>query len=181
VTRGEEIDSNLVTTITANADGTFTLGTLPHGRFEIRASMAGREVATAYLERTGLAPQWMGRGLRVGLSLQGKGCSRIYPAGLDDTDCGRLDCGRLPAGEMKIIHADGTPLISKRLLFYRHSKERRKSPEFVLTTGADGSATTASAHGCYDIFIDHPRQIHLCFRAAPVTDNVTVVLAPDFR
>jgi hypothetical protein len=132
VTRGEEIDSNLVTTITANADGTFTLGTLPDGRFEIRASMAGREVATAYLERTGLAPQWMGRGLRVGLSLQGKGCSRIYPAGLDDTDCGRLDCGRLPAGEMKIIHADGTPLSSKRLLFYRHSKDRPKSPEFVL-------------------------------------------------
>src|SRR5262249_28144998 len=147
---------------------------------EIRVRMPGREDSFAYTEiGTGLAPQWMGRGIKVALSNEGKGCSRIYSAGLDDTDCGAIDCEALPTGPAKIIFADGTPLAHTRLAFYQHSKRRNKDPEFSLTTDASGMVNTPATRGCFDIAFDHGSSMHLCFRGAPTSKPVTVMLPPN--
>ena len=81
----------LVETAVSDAQGGFVFKSLRRGQqdqsghYEIRAHMPGRESSLAYTGfEPGLAPQWMGRGTKVALSHEGKGCSRIYPAGLDD-------------------------------------------------------------------------------------------------
>jgi len=171
----------LVRTVIADQQGLFKLGEFLPGFYEMRARMGGRETAIAFINKQNYpAPQWMGRGLRIALSFKDKGCSRIYAAGLDDTDCGILDCSRLPFGRMRIIHADGKPLGQSRLFFRPHSKSL-EAVEFTLVTDADGFATITSAHGCYDISIDGPRpgSMHLCFREAASPSSVTVVLPPQ--
>jgi hypothetical protein len=172
------VATNLIKTVVSDTTGKFDFGKLPSGEYEIRAVMAGRESATAYI-RKDIPAQWQGRGLKVALSDQGKGCSRIYAAGLDDTDCGHEDCGRLPLGKMRVIHANGAPLSGKRLLFYRHSKNKPRSPEFVLITGTNGIVSTSMAHGCYDILVARSSQIHLCFSRALASKSVTVRLPPS--
>jgi hypothetical protein len=170
--------TNLIKTVVSDSRGKFEFGELSPGAYEIRAVMAGHELAAAYvlMDRP---PQWVGRGLRVALSYQGKGCSRIYAAGLDDTDCGRWECGNLPPGEMKVVHTDGTPLSRTRLLFYRHSKMAPHSPELDFTTGTDGVVNTSTAHGCYDIRVENSGSIHLCFSRTLATESITVRLSPD--
>jgi len=68
----------------------------------------------------------VGRRIKVALSRESKGCSRIYSAGLDDTDCGVLDCEKLPAGPAKIVFADGTPLAHIRFALFAHGKTGSK-------------------------------------------------------
>jgi hypothetical protein len=176
--RDGEVPSNLIKTVASDSAGKFDFGTLPSGEYEIRVVMVGRQPTTAHI-REDVPSQWRGRGLRVALSYEGKGCSRIYAAGLDDTDCGRWDCGGLPPGEMRVIHADGTPLSSKRLVFYRHSKKKPQSPELILNTRADGIVNTTMAHGCYDILVERSRQIRLCFLPTLASGSVTVRLSPS--
>jgi hypothetical protein len=178
----------LVETAVSDAQGGFVFKSLRRGQqdqsghYEIRAHMPGRESGLAYTGfEPGLAPQWMGRGTKVALSHEGKGCSRIYPAGLDDTDCGVLDCEELPTGPAKIVFADGTPLAHTRLDFYQHSKMRDKDPEFSLTTDASGMITTPAKRGCFDIAFEHGNSLHLCFRGTPTSEPVTVTLPPNTK
>ena len=119
-----------------------------------------------------------GTGIKVALSQEGKDCSRIYSAGLDDTDCGVLDCEKLPAGPAKIVAADGTPLADARLAFYRHSKRGGKDPEFTLTTDRNGMITTPAQPGCFDIAIEYGGSMHLCFSGQTASAPITVVLPP---
>ena len=184
--RHQTLPARLVETAVSDTHGGFVLKSLGRdqqdqsGRYEIRVHMPGRENSLAYTEiGTGLAPQWMGRGTKVALSHEGKGCSRIYSAGLDDTDCGVLDCENLPAGPAKIVFANGTPLAHTRLAFYQHSKMRNKDPEFSLTTDASGMITTPAKRGCFDIVFEHSNSMHLCFRGAPTSAPVTVTLPPN--
>jgi hypothetical protein len=176
--RHAEVPSELIKKVVSDSAGKFDFGTLPQGEYEIRVVMVGRQPTTAYIGED-FPSQWRGRGVRVALSYEGKGCSRIYAAGLDDTDCGRWDCGGLPPGEMRVIHADGTPLSSKRLVFYRHSKKKPQSPELILNTRADGIVNTTMAHGCYDIPVERSRRIHLCFLPTLPSESVTVKLSPS--
>lgn len=184
--RHQILSASLVETTLSDAHGAFAFKTLQRnkeiqpGSFEIRVHMPGREKGLAYTEiGTGVAPQWMGRGIKIALSWEGKGCSRIYSAGLDDTDCGVLDCEKLPAGPTKIVVADGTPLADTRLSFYRHSKKRWKDPQFTLTTDRNGMITTAAQRGCFDIAIEHGGGMHLCFSGQTVSPSITVILPPQ--
>jgi len=183
--RHQVLSASLVETTLSDAHGAFAFKTLQRnkevqpGSFEIRVHMPGRERGSAYTEiGTGLAPQWMGRGIRIALSWEGTGCSRIYAAGLDDTDCGVLDCEKLPAGPAKIVVADGTPLADTRLAFYQHSKKRSQDPEFTLTTDRNGMITTPAKRGCFDIAIEHDGAMHLCFSRQTVSQPFTVILPP---
>jgi len=184
--RHQMLPATLVETALSDTHGAFTFNGLQRNKkvrpafFEIRVQMPGEERGLAYTEiGTGLAPQWMGRGIKIALAQEGKGCSRIYSSGLDDTDCGSLDCEKLPAGLAKIVAADGTPLANTRLTFYRHSKNRRKYPEFTLTTEANGMITTPAQRGCFDIAIQDGRSIHLCFSGQTASEPITVVLPPS--
>ena len=183
--RHQILSASLVETTLSDAHGAFAFKMLQRNReiqpgfFEIRVRMPGRERVSAYTEiGTSLAPQWMGRGIKIALSWEGKGCSRIYSAGLDDTDCGVLDCEKLPAGPTKIVVADGTPLADTRLAFYQHSKKRSKDPEFSLTTDRNGMITTAAQRGCFDIAIEHGGAMHLCFSGPTVSQPITLILPP---
>src|SRR5262250_3789493 len=181
--RHQILSASLVETTPSDANGAFkTLQRnkeIQPGSFEIRVHMPDRERGSAYTEiGTGLAPQWMGRGIKIALSWEGKGCSRIYSAGLDDTDCGVLDCEKLPAGPAKIVAADGTPLADTRLSFYQHSKKRSKDPEFTLTTDQNGMITTPAQRGCFDIAIENVGAMHLCFSGQTVSQPITVILPP---
>jgi hypothetical protein len=183
--RHQTLPASLVETTQSDAHGAFAFKTLQRNKevqpasFEIRVHMPGRERGSAYTEiGTGLAPQWMGRGIKVGLSQEGKGCSRIYSAGLDDTDCGVLDCEKLPAGPAKIVLADGTPLADTRLAFYQHSKKRSVDPEFSLTTDRNGMITTPAQRGCFDIAIERGGAMHLCFSGQTASQPITVILPP---
>jgi len=183
--RHQILSASLVETALSDAHGAFAFKTLQRnkeiqpGSFEIRVHMPGRERGSAYTEiGTGLAPQWMGRGIKIALSWEGQGCSRIYSAGLDDTDCGVLDCEKLPAGPAKIVVADGTPLADTRLAFYQHSKKRSKDPEFTLTTDRNGMITTPAQRRCFDIAIEHGGAMHLCFSGETVSQLITVTLPP---
>src|SRR5215469_4484546 len=183
--RHQTLPARLVETAVSDTHGGFVLKSLGRdqqdqsGRYEIRVHMPGRENSLAYTEiGTGLAPQWMGRGTKVALSHEGKGCSRIYSAGLDDTDCGVLDCEKLPAGPAKIVVADGTPLADTRLSFYQHSKKRSEHPEFTLTTDRNGMITTPVQRGCFDIAIEHGGAMHLCFSGQTVSQPFIVILPP---
>jgi hypothetical protein len=178
--------ASLVETTLSDAHGAFQLKSLgpgqgiPAGHYEIRVSMNGRENSSAYTEiGTGPSPQWMGRGIKAALSHEGKGCSRIYSAGLDDTDCGVLDCENLPAGPAKIVLADGTPLAHTRLAFYQHSKSRSKEPQFSQTTDAYGMFTAPQKRGCFDIAIERGNSVHLCFSGTPASEIITVMLPPE--
>ena len=183
--RQQILSASLVETALSDAHGAFAFKTLQRneeiqpGSFEIRVHMPGREKGSAYAEiGTGLAPQWMGRGIKIALSWEGKGCSRIYSAGLDDTDCGVRDCEKLPAGPTKIVAADGTPLADTRLAFYQHNKKRSKDPEFTLTTDWNGMITTTAQRGCFDIAIEHGGAMHLCFSGQTVSQPIIVILPP---
>jgi hypothetical protein len=175
----QEVLGTLVRTTTSDNTGRFKLGDLQPGFYEVRALLRGHESANAYIEkqRQPMAP-WAGRGLRIALSHRDKGCSRIYPAGQDDTDCGSLSCEALPFGKTRILHADGTPLNRKQLHFYDHGKVRPASPAFTLTTSEDGFVTTTSAGKCYDISFDPGGYMHLCFSNKPARPDITVVLPP---
>lgn len=188
-TRHGILSARLVETALSDSHGAFAIKSLQllqpgreirPGHYEIRVHMRGRESVSAYTEiATGLGPQWVGRGIKVALSREGEGCSRIYSAGLDDTDCGVLDCENLPAGPTKIVFADGTPLIYTRLDFYQHSKMRKKDPEFSLTTDVTGMITIPEKQrGCFDIAIEHGGSMHLCFRGTPASGAITVTLPP---
>src|SRR5215831_6253343 len=184
--RHTTLPARLIEAAVSDVHGSFVFKSLERGqqdqsgRYEIRVHKPGRESGLAYTEfRTGVAPQWMGRGTKVALSYEGKGCSRIYSAGLDDTDCGALDCENLPAGPAKIVFADGTPLAHTRLAFYQHSKMRNRDPEFSLTTDASGMITTPAKRGCFDIVFEHGNSMHLCFRETPTSELVTVTLPPN--
>src|SRR5262250_1541843 len=155
--RHQILSASLVETALSDAHGAFAFKTLQRnkeiqpGSFEIRVHMPGRERGSAYTEiRTGLAPQWMGRGIKIALSREGKGCSRIYAAGLADT----------------------------RLAFYQHSKKRSKDPEFTLTTDRNGMITTPVQRGCFDIAIEHVGAMHLCFSGQTVSQPIIVILPP---
>jgi hypothetical protein len=182
--RHQTLPARLLETTRSDVHGAFRLKSLGRGResqtgyYEIRVYMHGRESGSAYTEiGTGLSPQWMGRGIRAALSHESKGCSRIYSAGLDDTDCGVLDCENLPAGPTKIVFADGPPLIHTRLDFYLHSKMPKKDPEFSLTTDASGMITTLEKErGCFDVAIEGGGSMHLCFRGTPAAGAITVTL-----
>jgi len=139
--RGEDVPATLIVSATSDEHGRFDLagklgtnwflGDLKPGSYEIRAVMPGREKAFAFIAKdSSLSPQWFGRGLRVALSHEKQGCSRIYAAGLDDTDCGVRSCEGLPVGRLRILYSDGNPLSSKRLFFYGHSKSRPKASSF---------------------------------------------------
>jgi hypothetical protein len=184
--RHQMLPGSLVETTLSDAHGAFVFKTLQRNQevqptsFEIRVHMPGTQRSSAYTEiGTGLAPQWEGRGIKVALSQEGEGCSRIYSAGLDDTDCGALDCERLPAGPAKIVVADGTPLADTRLAFYQHSKRRSKDPEFSLKTDRNGMITTPAQPGCFDIAIEHGGAMHLCFSGQRVSHPFTVILPPN--
>jgi hypothetical protein len=186
--RHQTLPARLVETAVSDEHGGFVLKSLGRGQvdrsghYEIRVHMSGRENSLAYTEiGTGLAPQWMGRGTKVALSHEGKGCSRIYSAGLDDTDCGVHDCENLPAGQAKIVLADGTPLANTRLAFYQHSKIRDKDPEFSLTTDASGMITIPAKRGCFDITFEHGNSMHLCFRETLTSEPITVTMPPNIN
>ena len=108
--RHQVFPASLVETAQSDAQGVFVLTRLRRsneaqpGSYEIRVRMPGRESSLAYVQIGGPGPQWIGRGIKVALSEEDKGCSRIYSAGLDDTDCGVLDCEKLPAGRAKIVY-----------------------------------------------------------------------------
>jgi hypothetical protein len=174
----QNVAATLLKTTTSNADGIFSLGDIKPGSYEIRAHMAGRESSSAYIIKGGLPPQWMGRGLRVALSAGGKGCSRLYAAGLDDTDCGLFDCEGLPKGQTRIMFSDGSPLSVSDLFFYRHTRPMRDQPDFTLATDVNGLVDTKAAVGCYDIRIQRGGSMHLCFTQATTKDEVTVFLPP---
>ncbi|MBV9087367.1 MAG: hypothetical protein JOY79_07790, partial [Acidobacteriaceae bacterium] len=184
--RHEMLPASLVETTQSDSHGTFAFKTLRRnnqlqpGSYEIRVHMPGRESSLAYTQiGTGLGPQWMGRGIKVALSQEGAGCSRIYSAGLDDTDCGVLDCEKLPAGPAKIVFSDGAPLAGTRLAFYQHSKKRPGNPEFSLITDRNGMITTPARRGCFDIAIEHGGSMHLCFSGQAASGPITVVLPPQ--
>jgi hypothetical protein len=183
--RHNALPATLVETALSDAHGAFTFKALQRNKevqpasFEIRVHMPDRETGLAYTEvGTGLSPQWVGRGIKIALAQKGNGCSRIYSAGLDDTDCGVLDCEKLPAGPAKIVVADGTPLANARLDFYQHSKGRSKDPEFSLTTDGNGMITTPAQRGCFDIAIRPGGYMHLCFSGQAASEPITVVLPP---
>jgi len=183
--RHQILSASLVETALSDAHGAFEFKTLQRnkeiqpGSFEIRVHMPGRESGLAYAEiGTGLTPQWTGRGIKIALSFVGKGCSRIYSAGLDDTDCGVMDCEKLPGGPTKIVADDGTPLADTRLAFYQHSKKRSKDPKFTLTTDSNGMITTTAQRGCFDIAIEHGGAMHLCFSGQTASQPITVILPP---
>lgn len=184
--RHQVLPAIMVETALSDTHGAFTFKALQRNHeiqpasFEIRVHMPGRERGLAYTEiETGLAPQWMGRGIKIALAQEGNGCSRIYSAGLDDTDCGVLDCEKLPAGPAKIVAADGIPLANARLDFYQHSKKRSKDPKFSFTTDGNGMITTPAQRGCFDIAIQHGGSMHLCFSGQAASDPITVVLPPN--
>ena len=180
--RHQVLPASLVETTQSNVDGAFVLNTLrPSNKlqpssYEIRVRMPGRESAKAYTQIGGPGPQWMGRGIKVALSQEGKGCPRIYSAGRDDTDCGVLDCEKLPPGRTKIVFSDGTPLADTRLDFYQHSKKRSQNPEFSLKTDSSGMVTTPRQRGCFDVAIEHGGSMHLCFSGLQPSGLVTVML-----
>ena len=176
------LPASLVETAQSNSHGGFVLNTLRPGNkiqpgfYEIRVYMPGRESTKAFTQIGGPGPQWMGRGIKVALSQEGKGCSRIYSAGLDDTDCGVLDCEKLPAGRAQVVFSDGTPLAYHRLDFYQHSKKRSQNPEFSMTTESNGMITTLRQRGCFDIVIEHGGSMHLCFSGRSGSGLITVML-----
>jgi hypothetical protein len=172
------VAATLLKTTSSNADGHFSLGDIKPGSHEIRVHMAGRENSAAYVIKDNFPPQWMGRGLVVALSAEGKGCSRIYSAGLDDTDCGLFNCESLPVGRTKITFADGSPLSVSDLFFYRHTMGRRDHPDFTLSTDVNGVVEIKGAVGCYDIRIQRGGSMHLCFTQSTTKDQVTVFLPP---
>ncbi len=181
LTAHQKLPATLVRTVMSDQQGMFRLGEFQPGFYEMRARLGGRETAVAFIDKQAHpTAQWMGRGLRIAMSFQDKGCSRIYPAGLDDTDCGALDCGGLPTGTMRVVRADGTPLSQMELLFHRHSKSLGPV-ELTLLTDADGFVNIVSARGCYDISIGQPRRrsMHLCFRQEATPADFTVVLPPE--
>jgi len=185
VSESQTLPASLVETTQSDEHGYFEFKTFDRhkhfspGRYEIRAHMFGRESAAAYTEVPGFPPQWFGRGIRVALSHDGQGCSRIYSAGLDDTDCGPLDCHSLPAGQAKIVFADGAPLTRTRLDFYQHFKGRKKDPEFSLTTDENGTITTPSTRGCFNIQSERGRSIVLCFTGKAASAPITITLPPQ--
>lgn len=178
------LPASLVETTQSNSQGVFVLNTLrpsntvQPGTFEIRVYMPGRESTKAYTQIGGPGPQWMGRGIKIALSQEGNGCSRIYSAGIDDTDCGVLDCEKLPAGRAQIVFSDGTPLADNRLDFYQHSKKRSHNPEFSLITDSNGMITTPGQRGCFDVAIEHGGFMHLCFSGLMTSGSITVRLPP---
>jgi hypothetical protein len=174
----QSVAAILLKRTSSNADGYFSLGDIKPGSYEIRVHMAGRERSAAYVIKENLPPQWMGRGLVVALSAEGKGCSRTYSAGLDDTDCGLFNCESLPVGRMKITFADGNPLSVSDLFFYRHTLGRRDHPDFTLSTDVNGVVEIKGAVGCYDIRIQRGGSMHLCFNQSTTKDEVTVFLPP---
>lgn len=182
--RHQVLPASLIETTQSDAHGAFVLNTLRRsnkvqtGSYEIRVHMPSREGSLAYTQIGGPGPQWMGRGIKVALSDEGKGCSRIYSAGLDDTDCGVLDCEKLPAGKANIVFSDGTPLANTRLDFYQHSKKRNQNPEFSLTTDSNGMITTPAQRGCFDVAIEHGGSMHLCFSGLEASGLTTVMLPP---
>jgi|SRR5437868_5794602 len=166
------------------------MGLSPSGRYDERRKSkpastrsackrpAGREAWHTQKSELVRGPQWVGRGIKIALSQESKGCSRIYSAGLDDTDCGLLDCEKLPAGQAKIVFADGTPLADTRFASYQHSRKRSKDQEFSLTADRNGMITTPAQRGCFDIAIEHTRFMHLCFSGQAASGPITVVLPP---
>jgi hypothetical protein len=174
----QNVVAALLKTISSNADGSFSLGEIKPGSYEIRVHMAGRDSSSAYVINGGLPPQWLGRGLRIALSAEGKGCSRIYAAGVDDTDCGLFDCESLPVGPTKIMFSDGSPLSVSDLFFYRHTLGRRDHPDFTLSTDVNGVVEIKGAVGCYDVRIQRGGSMHLCFNQSTTKDVVTVFLPP---
>jgi len=183
--RHQILPGSLVETTLSDSRGAFAFKALRRtkevqsGSYEIRVQTPGWERSLAYTEiGTGPGPQWVGRGIKVALSRESKGCSRIYSAGLDDTDCGVLDCEELPAGPAKIVFADGTPLAHTRFDFYEHSKNRGKDPKFSLTADQDGMITTPAQRGCFDIAIELGGSMHLCFSGQAASGPITVVLPP---
>jgi hypothetical protein len=172
----QNVASALLRTTSADADGHFSLGEIKPGSYEVRVQMAGRENSAAYVIKGSPSPQWLGRGLRIALSAEGKGCSRIYSAGLDDTDCGLLNCESLPVGQTRIMFSDGRPLGASKLFFYRHAKGGRDHPDFALATDVNGRVAIKDAVGCYDIDIERGGSMHLCFTQSTTKEEVTVVL-----
>ncbi len=175
----EPLKATLVRTVISNEQGQFKFGPIHPGFYEMRAHMDGREPALAFIANQDPGSQWLGRGLKVAVSLRDKGCSRIYSAGLDDTDCGIFSCDGIPAGKIRIIYADETPLSGGSLVFRRHTKSRGPVA-FTVVTDANGFASAVSAHGCYDVSIlgQRPRSAHLCFNHQGPPGDVTVVLPP---
>jgi hypothetical protein len=182
--RHQGLPAKLVETTQSSVDGAFVLNTLRPSKnvqpssYEIRVRMPGRESTKAYTQVGGPGPQWMGRGIKVALSQEGEGCSRIYSAGLDDTDCGVVDCEKLPAGRAQIVFSDGTLLADNRLDFYQHSKKRKQNPEFSMTTDSNGMITTPRQRGCFDVAIEHGGSMHLCFSGLEASGLITVMLPP---
>jgi hypothetical protein len=179
------LPATLVETVRSEEHGSFRFETLlPRkqiqiGSYEIRVHMPGRQSVSAYTEiGKGLSPQWLGRGIKIALSFENQGCSRIYAAGLDDTDCGFEDCENLPAGPTKIVDVNGSPLRERRLAFYQHWKKRPRAPELSLTTNPEGVVLLPALRGCFDIDIEGGGSMHLCFRNKVPTRPVTVVLPP---
>ncbi len=184
--RRQTLPAILVETTLSDPHGGFVLKSLKRDKvdqsrhYEIRVRMSGRESGLAFTEiGAGFGPQWVGRGIKVALSHEGKGCSRIYSAGLDDTDCGVHDCENLPSGPTKIVFADGTPLAHTRLAFYLHSKARKKDPEFCLTTDASGMITMPAKQECFDIAVERAGSMHLCFRGTRAAGPITIRLPAD--
>jgi len=183
--RHKVLPATLVETTVSDADGTFAFTALRRGSatqpafFEIRVHMPGRETGAAYIEiGTGRSPQWVGRGIKIALAQEGNGCSRIYSAGLDDTDCGVRDCGKLPAAPARIV-IDGAPLANTRLDFYQHSKNKSKGPEFSLTTDGKGRIAAIAQRGCFDVAIQLGGTMHLCFSGQAAYEPITVILPPE--
>jgi hypothetical protein len=178
----QNVAAALLKTTSSNAYGNFSLGEIKPGSYEIRVRMAGHENSAAYVINDGLPPQWMGRGLRIALSAEGKGCSRIYTAGLDDTDCGPLNCESLPVGPTRIMFPDGRPIGVNDLLFYRHTMGERDKPDFTLATNLNGLVDIKGAIGCYDIRIQRSGSwvgsMHLCFTQATTQNEVKISLPP---
>jgi hypothetical protein len=184
--RHQSLPASFVETTLSDSHGAFAFKTLRRtkemqsGYYEIRVQTRGWERSLAYTEiGTGKGPQWMGRGIKVALSRESKGCSRIYSSGLDDTDCGVMDCEKLPTGPTKIVFADGTPLANIRFAFFEHSKKRSKDPKFSLTADPDGMITTPTERGCFDIAIELGGSMHLCFTGQTALGPMTVVLPPN--
>ncbi|HEY2362236.1 MAG TPA: hypothetical protein VGK36_14040 [Candidatus Angelobacter sp.] len=184
--RGESPQGRLIQKAVSNSQGEFKFSPVRSGKqeqsagYEYRVYMEGREPVSAFVAKSALA-QWVGRGVRIALSYEGKGCSRIYHANLQEIDCGNFDCDRLPRGTLKLVRADGTPVRGKRLRFYLHSKGREPLELVVVTNPLGVVNTKALQQPCYDIKVESEGRMHLCFsgtHALSVPTEVKVILPP---
>jgi hypothetical protein len=184
--RSQPQEGRLIGKGVSDSQGEFKFDSVEPGQpkpapgYEIRAHMDGREPTAAFVDPSAKA-QWVGRGGRIALSQQGKGCSRIYPAGLQEIDCGRLDCDNLPAGKLRIVRADGSPVRARRVGFHRSSMGRTPLARAVISNKR-GFISTAGLKGCYQVNIQKETAVTICFGYRPVSAEVaaeaTLMLPP---